>query len=115
MRTTIFAIGSRGDVQPILALALGMQRAGFEVTIATHANFEGFVKEQGVAFAPMSGDPNGFQRTPAGRELMAAGGNPFRYMPALLKVMKEVGSSMLADAMAATEGAEALIASPLSA
>jgi hypothetical protein len=28
MRVTIFAIGSRGDAQPILALALGLQRTG---------------------------------------------------------------------------------------
>jgi sterol 3beta-glucosyltransferase len=113
MRITIFAIGSRGDVQPIAALALGMHRAGFDVTFATHANFEGFVKEQGLKFAPMSGDPKGFQQTPAGRELMAAGANPFRFMPALRKVMKEISSSMLLDAMAATEGAEAIIAGPL--
>jgi hypothetical protein len=40
---TILAVGSRGDVQPYCTLALGLQRAGYRVRIATHYNFEEFV------------------------------------------------------------------------
>lgn len=41
LRITILAVGSRGDVQPYCALALGLQRAGHRVRVATHYNFEG--------------------------------------------------------------------------
>jgi UDP:flavonoid glycosyltransferase YjiC (YdhE family) len=100
-------------VQPILALALGLRGAGYDVTFATHTNFEGFVRSHGLEYAPMSGDPNGFQQTPAGRELIAAGANPLRFFPALKKVMKELGGAMLADALAATAQADAIVAGPL--
>ncbi len=45
---TILAVGSRGDVQPFCALALGLQRAGHRVRIATHYNFEEFVSKPGL-------------------------------------------------------------------
>jgi UDP:flavonoid glycosyltransferase YjiC (YdhE family) len=45
---TILAVGSRGDVQPFCALAVGLQHAGHRVRIATHYNFEEFVSKQGL-------------------------------------------------------------------
>ena len=35
MRITIIAAGSRGDVQPFVALAQGLKKAGYKVTIRT--------------------------------------------------------------------------------
>ncbi|MBD2533768.1 glycosyltransferase [Nostoc flagelliforme FACHB-838] len=43
MKITILTVGSRGDLQPYCALAIGLKRAGHEVTFATHENFEPFV------------------------------------------------------------------------
>ncbi len=39
MRVTIIAIGSRGDVQPCVALGMGLQSAGHEIRLATHSSF----------------------------------------------------------------------------
>ncbi|MCX7792711.1 MAG: hypothetical protein N2378_18915 [Chloroflexaceae bacterium] len=39
MRTTIFAAGSRGDIQPCLVLGRALQDAGFAVRLAAPANF----------------------------------------------------------------------------
>src|SRR3989304_4329314 len=36
---TLLTSGTRGDVQPYLALGLGLQAAGYRVVVATHANF----------------------------------------------------------------------------
>jgi hypothetical protein len=38
MKITIFSVGSRGDVQPVLALAGGLQHAGHQVTLVTTHN-----------------------------------------------------------------------------
>ena len=46
MHITIFAAGSRGDVQPCVVLGRELQRAGFA------KNFSGFVQEQGLCFQP---------------------------------------------------------------
>lgn len=48
MHIRLLAIGTRGDVQPYIALALGLQRAGYEVAVATTANFRELVESYGV-------------------------------------------------------------------
>ena len=45
--------GTRGDVQPFLALALGLQKDGHRVRLATHAIFKDYVESYGVEFFPM--------------------------------------------------------------
>ena len=39
MHITITAIGSRGDVQPCVALGVGLRQAGYQVRIATSGAF----------------------------------------------------------------------------
>ena len=48
--------GTRGDVQPFLALALGLQQDGHRVRLATHAIFKDYVESYGIEFFPM-GEP----------------------------------------------------------
>ena len=53
MKVVIFTLGSRGDVQPYLALAVGLQRAGHRVTLATSdSEFTPLIESYGVAAAP---------------------------------------------------------------
>jgi UDP:flavonoid glycosyltransferase YjiC (YdhE family) len=42
-RVVITSTGSRGDVQPFLALPKGLLRAGLDMTLSTHEVFKGFV------------------------------------------------------------------------
>ena len=48
---TIIASGSRGDVQPYIALGQGLQDAGHEVRLLANDGFESLVTENGLAFA----------------------------------------------------------------
>ncbi|KAJ3186146.1 hypothetical protein HK101_009712, partial [Irineochytrium annulatum] len=54
----ILIVGSRGDVQPFIALGKELQKYGHRVRLATHANFRQFVTENGLEFYPLAGDPN---------------------------------------------------------
>jgi UDP:flavonoid glycosyltransferase YjiC (YdhE family) len=56
MHYGIIAIGSRGDVQPYIALALGLQERGHSTTVMAHENFQGFVEGYGVAFHRLEGN-----------------------------------------------------------
>lgn len=56
MRIILPTIGTRGDVQPYIALALGLLRAGHAVTLVTHPCMRGLVESYGVPFAPMGPD-----------------------------------------------------------
>ena len=62
MNIVIQVVGSRGDVQPFIALGQELQKYGHRVRLATHNTFESFVKEADLEFWPIGGDP---------RELMA--------------------------------------------
>lgn len=56
MRVAIPALGTRGDVQPYVALGVGLRRAGHEVLICTLAEFRGLVEEHGLEFQEMPGE-----------------------------------------------------------
>lgn len=56
MKIVIPTIGSRGDVQPFIALAQGLARAGHTVTLASHPVMRGLVESHGVTFAPIGPD-----------------------------------------------------------
>lgn len=51
-------MGSRGDVQPFIALGQVLRDTyGHRVRIATHPTFKGFVEENGLEFFSIGGDP----------------------------------------------------------
>jgi hypothetical protein len=57
LNIVIQVVSSRGDVQPFLALSKELQSHGHRVRIATHNIFEEFVKQAGLEFYPIGGDP----------------------------------------------------------
>ncbi|KAI5400143.1 hypothetical protein KIW84_065174 [Lathyrus oleraceus] len=73
LQIVILVVGTRGDVQPFVAIAKRLQAClsisfqfiliymrkeyGHRVRIATHANFKTFVRSAGVNFHPLGGDP----------------------------------------------------------
>jgi UDP:flavonoid glycosyltransferase YjiC (YdhE family) len=57
MKILITTLGSRGDVQPYLALAVGLQRAGHQVTLAAPQTFAAWIQSYGVAVAPVQFNP----------------------------------------------------------
>jgi vancomycin aglycone glucosyltransferase len=60
MRITIVAGGTRGDVQPMLALALELARRGHDLLLAAAPNFGAWVSEHNVPFHPTGRNPQEF-------------------------------------------------------
>jgi sterol 3beta-glucosyltransferase len=56
MRILIPTIGSRGDVQPFIALAQGLLRAGHTVTLASHPVMKALIESYCVPFAAIGPD-----------------------------------------------------------
>ncbi|VVA96768.1 unnamed protein product [Arabis nemorensis] len=57
MQIVMLIVGTRGDVQPFVAIAKRLQDYGHRVRLATHANFKEFVLTAGLEFYPLGGDP----------------------------------------------------------
>jgi UDP:flavonoid glycosyltransferase YjiC (YdhE family) len=90
MRVSIHTLGTRGDVQPYLALALGLQGQGHEVRLAGPEQFASFVAQRGVAFTPLPGEFLALLDSPEGKAAVA-GGQGIR---AGLKLLKHIGPLM---------------------
>ncbi|XP_021857479.2 sterol 3-beta-glucosyltransferase UGT80A2 [Spinacia oleracea] len=57
MQIVILIVGTRGDVQPFVAIGKRLQEYGHRVRLATHRNFKEFVLASGLEFFPLGGDP----------------------------------------------------------
>lgn len=73
MRIAIIALGSRGDVQPYVALAKGLKAAGHNVRLLSHENFAELAKAHDLEFWPMYGNVQAFVESAEMRELLAKG------------------------------------------
>lgn len=54
---TFLTVGSRGDVQPYIALAKGLIADGHRCKIATHGEFQAWIESHGIEFGYVGGDP----------------------------------------------------------
>ena len=112
MRVTVLSIGSRGDVQPLLAFAAALASAGHEVRCATFPKFEPLVAETGLEFLPLAEGRMSQESPPGGED----GGGDSARGPMLLQFLKDtrsVGGQRLRDALTACEGADAIVANEL--
>lgn len=57
LKFTCLTIGSRGDVQPYIALCKGLMAEGHTCKIASHAEYRTWVEGHGIAFEAIGGDP----------------------------------------------------------
>ncbi|PKQ16607.1 MAG: hypothetical protein CVT67_04205 [Actinobacteria bacterium HGW-Actinobacteria-7] len=93
MQIVIPTVGTRGDVQPYVALGVGLRKAGHDVRIITLSQFESFVTGEGLEFAPTNAEFLELLNTPEGKKAIS-GGNPLgvfkRVMPMLRAMLDEI-------------------------
>ena len=104
MRITILTYGSRGDVQPFLALALGLMEAGHHVRLAAPARFRELVESHQVEFFSLVGDPEELSK-----RLNNAGYNFIRTGLELLKHAIDIGAEMFGQMEEACQDAELIV------
>ena len=98
MKIAITTVGTRGDLQPFIALGLELKDAGHEVRIVSSKNEEAFVKNYNLDFFSLSVD---IQKLMDGDEVqeMSKGNNPLKFILSHLK-----GSKKLKQLMVETQG-----------
>jgi sterol 3beta-glucosyltransferase len=104
MKITLLSYGSRGDVQPFLALAVGLQKAGHTITLAGPYRFAGLIDHYNVPFVPLAGDPEEISRI-----INDAGDNLYRMVRGMQDYVFGIAPDVVKDAQAAINGAEMLV------
>jgi sterol 3beta-glucosyltransferase len=108
MRITIVTAGSQGDIQPYLALAVGLKNAGYRVKFVANSNFAGFVEKYGLQFIPIRLDSYEVTRTPEGKAWLEAD-TILKLIRTTSRVVKPATLQIAADALEACRGSEAII------
>jgi sterol 3beta-glucosyltransferase len=113
MNIVIVTLGSRGDVQPYIALGLGFKADGHAVTLATHVEFESLIVEYGLDFFAIAGNPGEVVASREGQDWIASGRNPFKFVRRLKRLAEPLMERSLTDIWNACQNADAIIFSPL--
>jgi sterol 3beta-glucosyltransferase len=114
VRVTLLTVGSRGDVQPLVALAVGLQEAGHRVRLATHRRYASLVTYHGIEFAPLEeGQVSRGAETKEGRRWIEARSRRLPAAVGFLRDARSVARRRLADAASACEDADAIVAANL--
>ena len=90
MRTLLISTGSRGDVEPFIALARGLQDAGHRPTLAAPARFRDMTAVHGVDFVGLDDSLFDLQEELAHQGTFAALRGASRARPALRRFLSDV-------------------------
>ena len=111
-RVAIVAIGSWGDVGPLITLGAGLAGAGYEVVLVTHAAYAEDAGRAGLDFAPLSGDPVAIPEDERGRQWLESGGNGLRFALHLVRIARPLQRAVLDQAYAACRSCAAVLHTP---
>ncbi|KAI1002360.1 Sterol 3-beta-glucosyltransferase [Podosphaera aphanis] len=104
---TCLTIGSRGDVQPYIALCKGLVSEGHHTRIATHLEFKDWVEGHGIEFKPVSGDPAELMRI-----CIENGMFTYSFLKEASSKFRGWVDELLVSAWDACQGSDILIESP---
>jgi sterol 3beta-glucosyltransferase len=106
MRILLATIGTRGDVQPYLALAVGLATAGHQVAIATCERYAPWISRFGITPLALDDSLLTLLESPAGRLLIGQLDSVWGGVTAAASVLRDVrpmNERLVADAWAASE------------
>lgn len=113
MSIDILAIGSRGDVQPYVALGVGLRAAGYRVRLITLGGFEDFVRSHNLDHLVIADSPQQIANTQEGREWVKQRSSPLDFMRGFVRVANAFMEDGVRNYWQASRNAEAIIASPM--
>ena len=109
MHITLLTIGSRGDIQPFVALGRGLRAAGHRVRLVSHAAFQPLAEMYDLEFGLISTNPHQILTTEAGQAWVETGTNILGFVRQQMKLTGAFARQILDEAWAACEPATDLI------
>lgn len=106
-KVVMLTIGSRGDVQPFVSLALGLIDRGYDVKIVTHSCFEEFITDHDIEFYGLSCDPKELMRMCVSNAMLSV-----NFMKDSIQTFLPLIPTLLQEAWNGCRDANILIATP---
>lgn len=113
MKVAVLCGGTRGDVQPYVALADSLAVRGHDVVLATHEPFRAMAESRGIEFVGLPGDPRRQIQTEQGRELIGSQRTSLRFVRQLSELVEPWLDELLEDITPLCEEADVVVYSPL--
>ena len=107
MQATLIAAGSRGDVQPYIALGAGLKQAGHAVRVLASPDFRDLITTHGLTFFDMGGS---VQSVAQGMEGLLEGGNLLKIMASMGPAAERLVMEAVVSGIAASHGSDVIIA-----
>lgn len=107
MDIALISYGSRGDVQPYVALARALRHIGHQVRLLAPPNFASLAEEHGVAFSPTGADLEA--HLGARIKALPQSGNVIRSLRALRNELRSLVDDGARDTWQAAQGADLVV------
>lgn len=111
MKITMIAFGTRGDVQPAVALGKSLKAEGHSIRILAGANFKNWIERHGLEAVASRIDIQSVMESDLGRDWIEKGGNPITQMRVIKKLTDMTGWQTMMEAWAACRDAEVIFSS----
>jgi len=108
VNVAVLTLGTRGDVQPYVALGVRLKQAGHEVTLVTGKGFDELVARRGLRYVALDLDLLELARSPEGKAALRSARGALRLMRQLLPAWRQ----MLVDEWEAAWDADAVVYHP---
>lgn len=111
MNITFIAFGTRGDVQPAIALGQALQAKGHHIRILASSHFRVWVEQHGLQAAAATVDVQAVMESEGGRDWVEHGNNPLRQIQVMKRLLDKGAWPMMTDAWDACRDADVIISS----
>lgn len=112
MRVVFFNYGTRGDVQPQVALASGLAERGIQARIAAPENLRSFVEKAGIDYAPLYGSSQEIMESEAGQRWLRSG-DVRAFMKEGANIAARIDLEVFRNGLAAVHDADAIVGGTL--
>jgi UDP:flavonoid glycosyltransferase YjiC (YdhE family) len=112
-RISLLTVGTLGDVGPMVALGLALQKAGYEVSLAAPEDFKAFVESKGLEYRQCGSDFSKFMKE--GEMAEVAGAHTLVMVKKWLfpgRDMRALFEGICRDAVTASADADAILFHP---
>lgn len=113
MKITILTLGTRGDVQPYIALGRSLIKKGHQVCISTGETFKEFIEKNGIEFYKAEIDFMAILKTKEGQAIFNGGGmSIFKILKFTKEVINPAFKKSFGDFLEASKNSDLIIYHP---